>query len=154
MTGGSREARRLAVAILEVLAGARTPAEAASAVGVSLPRFYALESRAVEGLLAGCEPRKLGKQKSPESRLEQLRREVERLRRECARSLALLRNAQRSVGLSLPDRTKKPKKSKGKRRRKPVARGLQAAAALQSEPARSDQPGQPSEQQAPAGSPA
>ena len=35
--GASAAAKRLAAAILEVLAGTRTPAEAAQAVGVSLP---------------------------------------------------------------------------------------------------------------------
>ena len=34
----SREAKRLAAAILEVLAGERTPAQAAQALAISLPR--------------------------------------------------------------------------------------------------------------------
>ena len=36
--GASAEAKRLAAAILEVLAGARTPTEAAEALSLSLPR--------------------------------------------------------------------------------------------------------------------
>jgi hypothetical protein len=44
--------KRQAAAILEVLAGARTPTEAATALAVSLPRYYQLESRALEGLVA------------------------------------------------------------------------------------------------------
>ena len=38
--GASAEAKRVAAAILEVLAGARTPTEAAQALGLSLPRYY------------------------------------------------------------------------------------------------------------------
>jgi hypothetical protein len=48
------------VAILEVLAGLRTPAEAAQSLQISLPRYYVLETRALEGLVAGCEPKPLG----------------------------------------------------------------------------------------------
>src|SRR5438477_8881944 len=57
----SREARRLAAAILEVLAGARTPTEAATSLGLSVPRYYQVESRALEGLLAACAPRPKGR---------------------------------------------------------------------------------------------
>src|SRR5947209_17562740 len=58
----SREARQRAAAILEVLAGARSPTEAAQALGVSLPRYYLLEARALGGLLAACEPQPPGRQ--------------------------------------------------------------------------------------------
>ena len=37
--GGTCEANRLAVVILEVLAGGRTPLEAATVLGVALPRY-------------------------------------------------------------------------------------------------------------------
>jgi hypothetical protein len=36
----SREAQRFAAAILEVLAGIRTPTDAAAVLGVSVPRYY------------------------------------------------------------------------------------------------------------------
>ena len=49
--GPSREARRLAAAILEVLAGMRSPTEAAQALSISGPRYYTLEQRALEGLV-------------------------------------------------------------------------------------------------------
>src|SRR5207237_1267514 len=52
----SRQARRLAAMVLEVLAGARTPTEAAQALELCVPRYYQLESRALRGLLAACEP--------------------------------------------------------------------------------------------------
>jgi hypothetical protein len=47
----SRDAQRMAAAILEVLAGARTPSQAAEALGVSLPRYFQLETRAMHAVL-------------------------------------------------------------------------------------------------------
>src|SRR5262245_30685610 len=67
--GASAEARRLAAAILEVLAGARTPTQAAQALGLSLPRYYLLESRALHGILVACERRSVGRGPSAESAL-------------------------------------------------------------------------------------
>src|SRR5207248_1760535 len=67
--GHSREARRLAAAILEVLAGARTPTQAAQALGLSLVRYYQVESRAMHGLVAACEARPKGKVRSVDSEL-------------------------------------------------------------------------------------
>ncbi len=127
--GGSPDARKVAAAILDVLGGMRTPTTAAQAVGVSLHRYYALESRAIEGLVKACEPRPKGRTLSPDKDHAVLRKQVEQLKRECERRQALLRVAQRTVGLSLPE----PKP--GKRRRKPVVRALKAAAVLRSEPA-------------------
>jgi len=127
--GGSTDARRTAAAILDVLGGVRTPSNAAVAVGVSLPRYYALESRAIEGLVKACEARPKGRAASPDRELQVLRRENERLRREVDRKQALVRAQQRAVGLSIPD----PKVTKGKRRRKPVVRALKAAQVLRSE---------------------
>jgi hypothetical protein len=51
------EAKRTSSAILEVLAGARSPVDAAGALGITLPRYYALESRALEGFLAAQQRR-------------------------------------------------------------------------------------------------
>ena len=45
----TKEARQLAMLVLEVLAGAKTPSESADVLGVSLPRYYALETRALAG---------------------------------------------------------------------------------------------------------
>ena len=128
----SREARKVAAAVLEVLAGAATPSDAATSLGVSLPRYYALEGRALEGLLKGCEPRPKGPRKSPQREIERLKAEIERLQREAARSQALLRAAQRSVGLSSLQRRGGKAKPPGKkgRRRRPRARALRAAKLL------------------------
>src|SRR5580765_9107296 len=72
--GASAEAKRLAAAILEVLAGARTPTEAATALGLSVPRYYQVEAQALRGLLQACEPRPQGRGRAPDSGLATLRR--------------------------------------------------------------------------------
>ena len=53
----SREAKRIAASVLEVLAGDSSPTAAAAALEVSLPRYYLLEQRAIEALVTACEPR-------------------------------------------------------------------------------------------------
>jgi hypothetical protein len=133
----TREAKRLAAALLEVLAGVRTPTEAATALGLSLPRYYQLEGRALRGLLEACEPKPKGRQPSAERELAALRRDKERLGRELARQQTLVRLAQRNIGLAPPGPpTAASAKSNGKktRRRQPKARALQVAARLQAEP--------------------
>jgi hypothetical protein len=126
----SRDARKVAAVILEVLAGLRTPAQAAAALGVGVPRYYQLESRAVRGLVEGCEPRPRGPGRSEAQELRELRREHERLQRELGRQQTLVRLAQRSIGLSPPAPMSSNGKGK-KRRRKPAARALAVAAHLQ-----------------------
>src|SRR5262249_23557609 len=71
-SAASREARQRAAAILEVLAGARTPAQAAEALGLSLPRYYQLENVALQGLVGACEPVSRGRARSAESELAAL----------------------------------------------------------------------------------
>jgi hypothetical protein len=130
--GASPEAKRLAVAILEVLAGTRTPTEAAQILGISLPRYYVLENRAVQSMLVACERRSTGRVRTAESALAALQRECEQLRRECARLQALLRAAQRTIGLTAPAAAHKPEKNgKKRRKRRPTARALRAVARLQ-----------------------
>jgi hypothetical protein len=132
--GGSREANRIAVAILEVLAGARRPAEAATALKVSLPRYYLLETRALEGLVAACEPKPLGKQASPQTRIAALEKELEQARRQCARQEALVRVAQRSIGLPAAEphkgKTSSPRDRHSRKKRRPTVRALKAAETL------------------------
>jgi hypothetical protein len=129
--GASMEARKRAAAILEVLAGARTPTAAAQALGVSLPRYYLLEVQALHAMLLACEARQHGRRPSAESALAALRRECEQLRRDCARQQALVRAAQRSIGLPPPAMSKPPADGKKHRRRRPTARALRAVARLQ-----------------------
>jgi hypothetical protein len=128
----------MAAAILEVLAGNLTPADAAVAMSVSPPRYYLLESRALEGLVLACETRSKGPGHSLERELESLGKEHERTRRELARAQALARISQRVVGLVVPQ---KPAKPEGKRKRRPMVRALRAAANLKTEPPRPSVPG-------------
>jgi hypothetical protein len=134
------EAKRAAAVVLEVLAGVRTPTAAAAALGIRLPRYFLLEQRAVQGLVAACAPRCPGRTINPDRRLAQLERELAVSRRELLRQQALARTAQRALGLMpapAPGPLSRPAgKAQGgssatkPRRRKPVARGLKAARLL------------------------
>ena len=128
----SREARRLAAALLEVLAGQRTPAQAAQALALSLPRYYQVEAAALRGLLAACEPKPRGRQVNLDGQVRDLKRANERLQRDLARQQALVRLTQRAAGLTAPAPT--PAKTGKGRRRKPAARALAVAERLRSEP--------------------
>jgi hypothetical protein len=149
--GPSQEARRTAAAILEVLAGMRTPSEAAQALSVSVPRYYALEQRAVASLVAGCESRLRGPVKSPQQRIAELEREVRRLRQQCDRQRALARATQRTVGLPMPapsvatgkDKANRPSPSPSRKKRptrRPTVRALKAAQALRNTQAEGPSP--------------
>ena len=140
----SRDAQRVAAAILEVLAGVRTPTEAAAALSLSLPRYYLWEQRALEGLVRACEPRPKGQAAHERHQMAVLEKEVGRLRLDCARQQALVRASQRTIGLAVSPPPAKPAAKPGskaavktsdggktKRKRRPVARALKAAAALQ-----------------------
>jgi hypothetical protein len=135
--GVSALASQRAAAILEVLAGERTPQEAATVLTMSLPYFYILERKALEGLLKACEPQPKGPPApGPERKLEALEAELARCRRECQRQEALVRATQRTVGLpaspSQPTSKDKVANKNGvrRRRRQPVVRALRAARTL------------------------
>jgi hypothetical protein len=134
----SRQAKQVAAAILEVLAGARTPQQAAEALTVSLPRYYQLESRALRAVVVACEARPKGRVRSPASELAKLKMANAQLQREVTRQQALVRAAQRSVGLAPP--AAPPVKAPGKRtrRRRPVARALSVATRLRQDTAPGD----------------
>ena len=114
--GGTSEANRRTVAVLEVLGGLRTPADAAAALGIAVPRYYQLETRALEGMVTALEPRSLGKQPSLEGRVARLQKELEQARRESARQQALVRVAQRSLGLKPPAAPNGPTPTEGPHR--------------------------------------
>jgi hypothetical protein len=139
---GSAQAKRLAAAILEVLAGSRTPTNAAQVLGTSLPRYYLLEQRALQGLLGACEPRPKGRVVSETGKLAALEKQVAKLQRECGRQQALLRAAQRAVGLAAPPppKPKAPGSGRKGRQRRPTARALKAAAALRADSSLAEQP--------------
>jgi hypothetical protein len=135
--GVSAPASQRAAAILEVLAGERTPQQAAAALSMSLPNFYIVERKALQGLLKACEPQPKGPPApGPERKVEALEAELARCRRECQRQEALVRATQRTVGLpasaSPPTRKEKPGEKIGvrRRRRRPVVRALRAARTL------------------------
>ena len=127
----SREAKRLAAVLLDVLAGARTPPQAAEALGVSLPRYYQLEDRGLAGLVAACEARPRGRQPNGATESHTLTKENERLKKELGRYQALVRLTQRTVGVPPPA---PPAKSAGRRRkRKPTVRAMRRAERLREE---------------------
>ena len=127
--GGSPEARRIAAVILENWAGVRAPPAAASALGVSLPRYYQLEQRAVGALVAVCEPRPRGPGPNHEREIRSLQRQLATSRRDCARLQALLRTSQRTIGLPAVEPPAKP--APGKRRpKRPTVRALKLARSL------------------------
>jgi hypothetical protein len=126
-----KDARQVAAAVLEVLAGARTPQEAAGALGWSVVRYYQVEARALRGLVAACAPAPRGRQPSAEGELARLRREQARLQREVARQQALVRVLHRQVGLPPPAKPvgKKPRRRKTARALTVAERLRQPAAA-------------------------
>jgi hypothetical protein len=129
----SREAKRLAAVLLDVLAGARTPPQAAEVLGVSLPRYYQLEDRGVTGLTLACEARPRGRQANAQTELHALKTENERLKKELSRYQSLVRLTQRTVGVP----PAAPVKAGSKRKRKPMVRAMRRAERLRAE---ADQP--------------
>jgi hypothetical protein len=115
-----------------VLAGVRRPSEAAQALGTSLPRYYQLERRALTGLLSACEPALRGPRVNLTRQLAALERENRRLKRECDRQQALVRMAERSLGLPAPAAIKPSVKGKeelkngGTKRRRPRRASVRA----------------------------
>ena len=130
-SGASREAKRLAAVLLDVLAGARTPPQATETLGVSLPRYYQLEDRALAGFVLACETRPRGRQATAATDVQRLTKENERLKRELGRYQSLVRLTQRTVGVPPPPT---PVKVTGKRRkRKPTVRAMRRADRLREE---------------------
>lgn len=99
----SDDARQVACAILEVLAGVRSITDTAVVLGVTQARYYQLEARALQGLVAACEPRAQGPLSGAglAAELEQLRAERDRLKGEAARYQALARLAHGAFGAPL-----------------------------------------------------
>jgi hypothetical protein len=136
----SPQARRQAAAILEVLAGVHRPTEAAQVLGTSLVRYYQLERRALLALVAACEPAPRGPRLDPARRITALEREHARLEHECDRQRALVRAAERALGLSLPSAGKSTRNHKEepvvasgvprRRARRPSVRALRAVQQL------------------------
>jgi hypothetical protein len=96
---GSQRARTAVAAILEAFSGEIGVSEAAELLGVSLSRYYQLESRALAAMLQAMEPRKRGLQKTPAREIQALRAQKRALEQELRRHQSLLRAANRSLGL-------------------------------------------------------
>ena len=126
---GDAGAKRSAALILEVLAGLRTPTEASEALGVSAMRYYVLERRALEGMVQALQPRPKGKRRRPEDALQEAGREKARLQREMGRLQALVRAAQRTMGVP-PTPSRDKGKGDKRRRRRPQVRAVKAMALL------------------------
>lgn len=123
-----QNARRTAGVILEVLAGTLKPSEAAVAIGTSVPRYYVLEARALEGLVRGCEVLPTGYHRTPEKEIAALKRQQAQMENECTRYKTLLRASQRAVGISIAQSEEPPEK--GGRHRGPSVRALKFARKL------------------------
>lgn len=138
---GAPETKLRAAAVLEVLAGVRTPTDAAQALSVSLPRYYLLEQQAVQGLISALEPRDRGPGVSDQRRILKLERQLAQAQREVSRQQALARVTQRTLGLGAPVSAKEPPRpQKGsvpagrkRRSRRPSVRALRAATALRTD---------------------
>ena len=136
--GQNGETNRRAAIVLEVLAGMRTPSEAASALGLSVNYYYVLERKALRGLLAACEPQPKGPPgPGLERQLARLEKELTKCRQECLRQASLVRAAERAFGLPSSTKPSRPNKSssengspKRKRRRRPTVRAMRAAESL------------------------
>jgi hypothetical protein len=127
---GSSEAKRHAAVILEVLSGIRGPGEASQAMGISLTRYYMLETRALQGLIAGLEPIPRGRRRrSAKDEIARMERERRKLERELDRTQALLRAAQRAIGVP-PRASSEKKTASGRKRRRPSVRAKRAIAVL------------------------
>ncbi|MHC4516645.1 MAG: hypothetical protein ACYS5W_23545 [Planctomycetota bacterium] len=115
---GSIEARRTAAVLLEALAGLRSTQEASDELGIALPRYYVLETRALQAMIAALEPKTRGRQRSHESEVLHLQQEISLLKRELGRTQALYRSSQRTMGLSDVAKHKTGRKAGGKKTRR------------------------------------
>ena len=128
---GDDTAKRSAALVLEVLAGLRTVSEASTALGISTMRYYVLERRALEGMVQALAPRPKGKRRRPEDALVEVGRQKVRLERENGRLQALVRAAQRTMGVP-PAPAREKTKGDQRRRRRPHVRAVKAMALLRS----------------------
>ena len=98
----SEPARKAAAAVLQVMAGLKTAAEASGALGVTVNRYYQLEHRALCSMLKGLEPLPRGRRRNAEAEKERLERERARWEREASRYRSLFRASQKALGLAPP----------------------------------------------------
>ncbi|MEK6778459.1 MAG: hypothetical protein AABY80_02210 [Candidatus Deferrimicrobiota bacterium] len=134
----SPEAKRRLTAVLSVLGAEMTAKQAAASLEVTVNRYYMLESRAFEGMCWSLENRARGAFRRPSREVERLLQENDRHRREVDRLRALLRAAQRTMGLmaALPQKGKRAEeKGGGRRSRRATARALRWKKEIEQSPA-------------------
>lgn len=127
---GSPEARRQAALILEVLGGLRGPGDAAKAMGVALPRYYVLETRALQALIKAMEPLPRGPGRNPDAEIAALQTALARQKQELVRSQSLQRAMRSAIGITVAQ-PKDAKAEPGKRKpKRPSVRALKAVKVL------------------------
>ena len=85
----SEPARRAAAAVLEVMAGMKSPQDVSQALGINVNRYYVLETRALSAMVKALEPLPRGRRRRPEAELARLAREKAKAEREAGRYQAL-----------------------------------------------------------------
>jgi hypothetical protein len=117
------------------MAGMKTPVEASSSIGVSVNRYYQLETRALSAMVRALEPLPRGRRRRPEAEVERLSREKARAEREASRYQALYRASQRALGLASPVASKSDSKvATGRKARRPRMRAKTVIAELSRAP--------------------
>lgn len=134
---GSDEAKRKATVILEAFAGLRTTQQASDELGIALVRYYVLETRMLQAMIAALEPQARGRKRTEDAERRQLEEDNAKLRREASRLQALYRSTQRAVGIKAPPKPLsrgggKSKTSKVRRTRK-QSRGERVLQTLRSQ---------------------
>lgn len=112
---GSERATKLTVGILQTLSGIKATSEVCADLGISMGRYYQLESQALQGMILALEPKKRGKQATPRSTIESLEREKRRLAREVRRYQSLLRASHRGLAVPAPKGEKSAAKKRARR---------------------------------------
>jgi hypothetical protein len=141
---GSAQAKRMLALLLEALGGLRTTQEAAEGMGLALVRYYQLETRALQAMLAALEPRPKGRRPRSEAQCQaEQAQEKEQLARELRRYQSLCRSLQRTVGVPAAARAS-PKNTKGTkaktRRIRKASRGERVVATLRRPQEEADTP--------------
>ena len=113
-TGGQHAKQRAAI-VLAVLSGDCPIVEASRRLGVSVPRYYALERHALQGLVEALEDTQ------ERRRTAAIGREQMRLEHEVLRLQALVRATQRAVALPPPPKRKGRTRKVPPRARKVIA---------------------------------
>lgn len=115
---GGQQAKQRAAIVLAVLSGDCPISDASRRLGISPPRYYALERQALEGLIHALD------EPLEKRRMAAICKEQVRLEQEVLRLQALVRATQRAVALPPPP------KATGQRRRKLAPRARKVIAQL------------------------